>query len=517
MLHTYTMQRLSSPSVFPALPGASTQLWTCQTRYRHSRRWWKPKKWGPRRRATWPTFQISDLLLDLDALGVKGVRTFDSQLDGVPESRPAFKKRELQPMKARVAEFEKGYDECQSSFQTISTDKFHPLQISDFDLLAATLFDSPDALNMTVGLPCHVNDPTTHAGMLGSVLDGNGIPHTIRNNTSSTITYMLSRRRVLERSRILSPDLDDEALSSMAFVRYTTFPEINRLVARIIRTPEGCRTLSGLSDELYIRLKDLIPETEPLQLLSLLNNLLINFDRHGLPMSGKLLNLGIWTSLKCQVIPTAQQYIERKCEHEVLHKTNVYRILDILLQTSIASTQFSPHNFQSNSTSRLTSLFSLLTGYVPGESQRTFSLQSLVERKRHKSFRLYIECLARLGAFRTIWHEWHGLNSELAEKDHIVTGMLEALSKNQDVRYLARSLEFAHGTGQFREDCQLDLLAISKSAEILALPESNKEDHDSAPARVRHYKELYQIFRERQIQKALPALQAFLIQTDSFS
>ncbi|KAI1735517.1 hypothetical protein F4680DRAFT_300838 [Xylaria scruposa] len=535
------MQRLSNPSVFPAIPGASTQLWKCQTR--SSRRWWKPQKWGPRRRDTWPTFEISDLLLDLDAEGVKGVRAFNSQIDGVPESRSALRARELRPIKARVAEFEKGYEECESSFQTVSADKLHPLHIGDFDLLAATLFNSPDAPTRSL---FDLNDATTHAGMLGCVLDGNGIPRTIRNSSSKTITYMLRRRQVLSESRILSPDPDDELLASMAFRRYATFPEIDRLITRIIHTPKGCETLSRLSDELYLSLKPLIPEVEPVQLLSLLNNLLINFDRHGLHMSSKLLNLGLWTSLKYQAISTAQKYIERKRECEYLDKRTIDYILYTILQTSIASNQSTSHGFQSNST-RLTTLFSLLTGYVPGESQPAVSLRFLINRKRINSFRLYVECLARLGAFRTLWHEWHATESASHLVDHdalhdaFVLAMLEALDKNQNVRDLARSLEFANVTGQFREDCQLDLLAISRSADILAQPEHNKENHDSTPARDkqeelyqilrarnrqreellrargRQREELYQIFREKSIQKAIPALQAFLNETNSFS
>ncbi|KAI0195386.1 hypothetical protein EV127DRAFT_420834 [Xylaria flabelliformis] len=513
------MQRLGRPSVFPALPGASTstQLWKCQTRYRHARRWWKPRKWGPRRRDAWPTFEISDLLLDLDAEGVKGVRAFDSQLDGVPKSRSALNERELRPIRARVAEFEKGYEECQSSFQTVSADKFHPLHISDFDLLAATLFDSPDIFKTM----SYFDGPTTHASMLDSVLDGNGIPRTIRNNTSKTITYMLRRRQVLGESRILSPDSDDQALFPMAFSRSATFPEIERLIARIVHTPEGCRTLLALSDELYLSFKRLIPEVDPLQLLSLLNNLLINFDRHGLHMSSELLSLGLWTSLKCQVISTAHQYL---CKYEYLSNRTIHHILNRLLQTSITSNRFSSHEFQSNSTTRLTTLFSLLTGYVPGENQPTYSLQSLISRKRVKSYCLYIECLARLGAFRTIWHQWHATESVSQDMEDttelnsgFVSAILEALDKNRNVRDLAKSLEFANVTGQFREDCQLDMLAISKSADILALPENDKENHDPTPARIRQQEELYQIFREKQIQKAIPALQAFLTQNNSFS
>ncbi|KAI0440473.1 hypothetical protein F4803DRAFT_527140 [Xylaria telfairii] len=494
------------------------------------KRWWKPRKWRPTRREKWPEFNVPTLVLDLDAEGAKGVRAFDARLDGVPERKSAWRERELRPIKERVAEFERAYEECQSSFEAISADKFHPLHISDVDLLAATLLDSPNAPTTMASSLHHVNNPTTHVGMLRSVLDANGIPRTIRHNTPDTITYMLRRRQLLRGSSSLSPSPDDEVLFSMALGRYATFPEIDRLVAKMIHTPEGCQTLSRLSDELHISLTH-APRVDPVKLLSLLNNVLINFDRHGLHMSSTLLNLGIQTSLQCQAIVTTQEYIKRELRDGCLDESTIYAILNTLLQTSIASTGQTYRAFQLNPATRLTTVFSLLTGYVPSEDQRTVCLRSLISRERVSGFHVYIQCLARLGAFRTIWHEWHATDSKsedmnnvtkpdfrFNENNYFITAMLEALSKNEDIRSLADSPGFAEVTGRFREDCQLDLIAISKSAKILALPEKQrKENHGSASARVIQWQDLYQIFNEKQIEKAFPALQAFLIKASSFS
>ncbi|KAI0481659.1 hypothetical protein F4859DRAFT_475519 [Xylaria cf. heliscus] len=517
------MQRLGSPSVLPTLAGTSAQLWECQTRHYRKQKWWKPRKWGPRRRTAWPTFDISSLLLDLDAEGAKGVRAFDPQLDGEPESGAIVRERELQPIKHRVAQFERGYQERQSAFQDIAADKFNPLHISDFDLLAAALFDPLNTPSKTTAATTTATI-TTRTGMLDSILDANGIPRTIRNDTSDTIAYMLRRREALNLPESLSPRPEDKTLFSTALSRCATFAEIDRLVARIIHIPKGCETLSTLSDELHTSLTQ-ISEVKPIQLLSLLNNIFINFDRYGLHMSSKLLDLGISTSLKCQAIITVQQYIERKLEHGHLEKSMIDSILDQMLQTSIASTSFT----SSDPTSRLTTLFSLLTGYVPGEDQPTVSIRSLISPDSVNGLRLYIRCLAGLGAYRTIWHEWHAIdstsedinsitksNSGFSESSYFVTAMLEALRKNERLRDLAQLPEFVDVTGQPREDCQLDLLAISRSADILSWPESRKENNDSTHARWIQWEQLQHIFKETQIQKTLPALQAFLIQTKSF-
>ncbi|KAJ2989498.1 hypothetical protein NUW58_g3437 [Xylaria curta] len=474
-----------------------------------------------------PTFDISNLLLDLDAEGAKGVRTFDPRLDGMPEPRSALRKRELQPIKKRVADFEKRYQEYQSSLKSISDDTFHPLRINEFDLFAAALLDAPDGHAISTFSKFNAKKPPSHARILDSVLDSNGIPHTVRNNTSDTIAYMLFRHRLLCRSQ--STGFNDEGLFSAALSRCASFAEVDRLVTRITRTSEGCQILSRLSDELYTSLT-IVPDAEPIQLLSLLNNLLLNFDRWGLHMSTELYELGIWTSLQRQAIIAAQQYLERRLELGHLDDKFIESLLENLLRNSISSTPFTSHEFQSNVPARLGTVFSLLTGYEPGKDQPTASLRSLVDRERSTAFNLYIGCLARLGAFRTIWHEWHtmdsgsqGLNidrwqdSAFTGNSSLVTAILIALAENPSVKDLARSPAFAVATGKFQEDCQLDMITISQSAKILALPEKRLINFGFTPTHARQREQLYEIFKKKNIQEALPALQAFLNQTSSFS
>ncbi|KAF2966844.1 hypothetical protein GQX73_g6683 [Xylaria multiplex] len=516
------MQRLGGPSLFPKLP-VSTQLWKCQTRYIQRKKMWRPRPGEPLRK-TYPTFEFSELLLDLDAEGIKGVRPFNPLIDGEPEPRSAQRARELQPIKERVANFERHYDECESNFKSISADKFHPLHISDFDLLSVALLDSLKAQKTAAGASIH-DKPTSYADMLNSVLDKNGVPLIIRHDTSNTVTYMRYRRQSLARGP--SPAPEDEELLATAFSRHTTFSNINRLVTRAIQTPEGCRILSDISDELHRSL--ITREVEPIQLLSLLNNILINFDRYGLHMSNKLYELGIQASLKCHAIVATQKYIQRRVKRGDYDDNLINSILTTLLQTSIASASLHHHKFQLDVSSRLRGVFSLLTGYVPGEDQTAFSLRSLVSPERPNGFHLYIQCLARLGAFRTIWHEWQKIDSPsharnidvrqdsaFKENGHFVTAILDSLAKNHDIAGLARSSEFTNVTGQFWEDCQLDMLGISRSAKTLALPDRAIGNSDRSPTYWRNWDKLYQIFRETQMQNAFLALQVFLMSKPTF-
>ncbi|KAI1429322.1 hypothetical protein F5Y12DRAFT_782054 [Xylaria sp. FL1777] len=517
------MRRLSGQSAFPKLSLASTRSWECQIRHIRSRR---PRAGDPLRKQL-PIYYLSDLILDLDAEGAKGVRAYDPRLDGTPEPTSAAKERELQPIKERVAEFEKRYDEYESKFKALYVDRFNPMHISDFDFLALTLLgphDIPKTVADKSTYDKH-NKPASYADVLGSVLDQNGVPHSIRDNTFNTITYMQFRRSSLPR------ELSAEELFPMTLKGGLAFPQIDRVVTKAMQTPQGCRRLSEISDELYESLLG-VQETEPIQLLSLLNNILLNLDQYGLHLSSQLYELGIWTSLKCNAIITAHQYIERSLKHWDYNDDFLESILMKLSEASIASDSRKSYRFQWNVSSRSQAVFSLLTGYVPGEGQSIFSLRSLINRDKPHSFRLYMQCLARVGAFRTIWHEWH--NPDFAFHTNVAVGPLSAfqengstaraivdvLSKDFDNSYmidLVRSPEFTKTTGQFWEDCQLDMVFISRSAEIFARPSKGIGDSSHSVAYARNREKVLRIFREDSIEKALPALQAFLLSNPSFS
>ncbi|KAI0969367.1 hypothetical protein F4678DRAFT_172315 [Xylaria arbuscula] len=505
------MKRPSGQSVLPKLQ-ASTRLWECQ--HRHYRRW-RPRPGEPLRKQ-FPTFEISNLLLDLDADGVKGVRAYDASLDGAPMSAAEWKKRELEPVRERVAAFENEHDEYESKFKSISSRRFHPLHINNFDFLALALLHSPSAPKTAVRA-------SAHAASLNSVLDQNGVPHTIRHDMSSTIAYMLSRHHSIPYSLPL------EEMRPMDFNETLAFADIDRLVTGAIQTPQGCQMLSKSLDHLHEPLSAVVG-TEPVRVLSLLNNILINFDHYALPLSDKFYKLGIWASLRCRAIVATRQYLERMLKHGNCNDKFIDSILSYLLNNSTALYPFDFSKFQLDASSRLQAVYSLLTGYIPGESQLTFPLRSFVSRKKPRGFYLYIQCLARLGAFRTIWHEWHETNSAshsmdsdaqqgsaFKKEDEFAKAIVEALAMSSGIRKLAISPEFTNVTGQFQEDSQLDLLFISRSAEARSLPTKSIIILDRTHMYAAYQQSVYQIFQEKSIQKALSALQAFLMNEKFFS
>ncbi|KAI0408548.1 hypothetical protein F4802DRAFT_547868 [Xylaria palmicola] len=488
----------------------------------------------PPTRDTSYTLDISDLILDLDAFDAKGVRPFDPALDGVPKENGvpkkngrAWRERELRHVRSLVARFENKDRECASSVKSLSGEKFNPLHINDFDVISLALLGSSNVQRTAAAPSSDGSSADSYATVLDSVLQRNGIPDAVRSDTSNTMAYLL--HRYLSISPDPSLRLADSKSLATAFTGNMAFPEIERLAARMTQTHEGSRILSILSDKLYHSLR-IDPRAPPIQLLSFLNNLLVKLDQHKLKLSPKLYELGIRTSLECQAIATTRQYLERRLTYGSPKDNLVNSILDKLLQTSITSSTSIPHAVQTDISSRLTMVFSLLTGYVPGEGQPAVSLRSLVNRELPHGFHLYIKCLARLGAYRTIWHEWHrtdfgsrgigsGTQQESAsstEEGHFVAAILEALRQNHRMKEIAGLPVFANVTGNFQEDCQRDMVCISRSADILALPAKSVDSPDASPTHAGQGEQLRQIFRQERIETAIPALQEFLARTTSF-
>ncbi|KAI0195016.1 hypothetical protein F4808DRAFT_464306 [Astrocystis sublimbata] len=479
------------------------------------KKWAKPTPWGPRQRENWPTFGVSNLLLDLDAADLKGVRLFDEQRDGKPEHPEAAISRDLLPVKQRIAAFEEGYRrDAATSAETLARE-VDPLHVTDFDVLAAVLIDMPNA---PLALFAHqssspVDASATHADDLRSVLDGNGIPQSVRKDPSNTVAYL--QRYQSHKPRSLGPG--DHAILSEALGACTTFVQIDRLITRLMHTTEGCLLLSNSSNELHEFFTHLT-FGEPHQLLSLLNALSLNFDRLGLPMTSSLLALGTWASLKCPAIATAHQYIKRSVDNRDLGKRHVASIVETLAQILSVPANFNRSHL--NPKDQLMATYSLLTGYTPGESQQTVSLRSLMSRDgsidaKPEIFRLYIECLARLGAFRTIWHErWTTdyeaqvtktedlrLQEYLTERNakSLATQvlvditpeygyqtwfgavMLDALRRNDAMSRTPGVPGVCDLTGQPQRDFQLDMASITRSESLLPLLGEGDTGPESSP------------------------------------
>ncbi|KAI1819117.1 hypothetical protein F4861DRAFT_167800 [Xylaria intraflava] len=509
------MLQYSGCLVFAKLPASTRLLWECQTRHLHHKKARYPKLGVPLRQH-FPEFFIPDILLDLDAEGAKGVREFNYDIDGKPEPAPTERRRQVRALAERVSSFETTYREYESSFRSLTDNAFNPSHITDFDVLIYSYLDPHNTAKTAADLSLDHPDTISYAKMLGSVIERNGIPYVVRGDTSKTTTYMLRRQHFAQRESGRASKIS----LKQALNECQSFSELERVVAKATKTGQGCKCLSELSDEVHTALTS-AEDAEPSQLLSLLNNLVVNMEHKNYYMSTKIYELGIWTSLKCHAIITAEQYLRKRLKHGDRQPDDNFTnsLLTEILQNSIASSPVTTSVVGLNPSTRLMSIFSFLTGYVPGEDTATASIRSLVRRDRPTGFRLYIRCLARLGAFRTIWHEWHNTSSDIQdigadtgewppeEKGYMAETILDVLAANDGVREVARSPDLLNFTHQYRTNCQLDIVTVSKFAEILSLSEKEMKDK---PLDAEERARLHQSLSKEDIQAAMRALQTFL-------
>ncbi|KAI0391337.1 hypothetical protein F5Y17DRAFT_441060 [Xylariaceae sp. FL0594] len=392
-------------------------------------------------RKTFPIFQIPDHVLDLDAEGAKGVRPFDEQLE-IPALASFERDRKLEIARQRVADFESRYHANESKFKAILLDPFSPKHIEDVDILVV-------ALSRTTRPPGRDRraDYT-----LRKVLDNNGVPEFIRASPVATMEFMLQRQWQL---RDLSPKTGDRTLLDEALSACETFHELERVVARTTRTQRGCKLLSQLGEKLTQHVKRVM-KSHPKSLaifdrLGFFNNLLISMDLYGVQMSSDVLQYAFSVAIMCKNYSTAQQYLARLLEQgSSLPNSLINRVL-LDMSTS------TKHTLQSSLT-----LFSLLTGYVPGEEHPRASIRSLIDQENPRTFSVYIKCLVNMRAFRTLWHELSGAPAADWTKKPAQESQFDSTRRNY-IANVATRVRNTRVTGDFETDCQLDMAYISEA------------------------------------------------------
>ncbi|CAJ2509910.1 Uu.00g058100.m01.CDS01 [Anthostomella pinea] len=510
------MQRLSGSGLSHRLL-AKTYLAPGQVRYRHfgRRKWLANSSWALSRKE-FPTFEASTLLLDLDAEDSKFVRAYDGELDGVPEPGLALKERQTHPVRERIADFEKNYAADEAAYATNASCKFSPWHISDHDVLSVALLNTPTkpttvASEKTPQIPRSLYYDQT----IGSILDKNGIPKMVRESASKTIPYMMRRQWPPLRLSVVS---GDEKLFADALRSCQEFAEIERLVANVMQTPQGCQLVSDSGSALMSVCNEIANDIAPSAILSFLTSLTLSLHHGRYTVPPELLEGGLEASLQCSAFATTQTYLRLSAQAGIeLSKGKSAYIISIV-KASISS--FEPRNTQSmighHNADRLLAVFRLLTSHYLGARSKTFSGPGLWE---------YVSCLAQLGAFRTMWHDFQ--RRRISKTGHISIGhhataqtpiveaymdaIHEACRTSNGVANFISSPDFMIASGEYEEDCRLDMEDIRKSADMLAMQGTGSSLANGFKRAPNVQEQMMAILSKRPIRGALLDLQAFLV------
>ncbi|KAI5928640.1 hypothetical protein F4810DRAFT_14776 [Camillea tinctor] len=511
------MQRLASPGLVQKLQAKTP--WDPQVRYKHKLPpFWYNSKAVPMRKRVLPPFQASTLLLDLDAEGSPYVRPYDEELDGVPMSAWRVKNYQMYPLKIRVAEFENLSRRYDRAFQATIAQKFNPWHISDHDILTATLLDVPSKPITAGPRPApkpDSNSPIEH--IYEYILDQNGIPHTVRNNAYGVIEYMKTKQRI---ARVWPRKSNVELSIKNALRRCLSLPELKRLTGRLTQTPEGCLLVSGSAATIVHVCKDGLDHVPPTHLLSFLNDLTITISRQIQQIPVELSQYGIELSLQLCAFETVQMHL--KILLKAGHKLPASMTIQILktLRSFVTPNQTGNGNTNpahNDDLSRYLAIFSLLTGrdLEPGLLQP--SLRDLVTDPADECYLIYFECLAQMGAFRTMWYEWqqvemhNGGHDDCAEADRemaFIRAVEFAINNSDGTRELIHSKDFTVATGQYHEDYQLDMKSI------LQFADQSKRPYEHPPQRItgvqsdkQDRRKIVEAFKKKTVQETLLALQ----------
>ncbi|KAI0145916.1 hypothetical protein F4776DRAFT_608496 [Hypoxylon sp. NC0597] len=544
------MQRsggLSLSHVFPLrMPTSNIQI-RFKSHQRHRRRRLWPNTKDLPLRNNYISFEASNLLLDLDAEDSSYVRPYDEDIDGVPALARRHSSIVLHQFKRRVAAFERLSKKLDDNFNYTATTKFNCWHISDYDILSVAL---DDICIDIAELPSADAKSHPNKSMI-DIFRWNGIPRPAKTSFPLTVAYMLRRQQLIQRQ---PTGVNDKRLFKKALEKCEDFFTLERLIAKATRTPQGYELISFCVLTLLVRVCLIMTNTAPPEMLSFLNNLILNFKSRKLRAPLLLIWLAYVTALRCRAFTTAQKYLKiiRDGGGSLYNSQGIFETLQVL-EKSIAP--IIPNNVESyfewDTIPQLLAIYGLLIGRVLGEEMRQASLHDVIFKCELETYQLYVSCLARLGCFRTLWYIWHthrkdameipvesftpnqeddfsmtnfinttkmsmgggvasdvetlpkDLNKQLSEKEAFSIALQSAFKTNSRLAELAQAPRFAHTANQFNGDCQLDMENIVQSADVIS---------------TRDYGHFYpfkpgdvdMIFGKPSIQEAMSALQSYL-------
>ncbi|KAI1646343.1 uncharacterized protein F4817DRAFT_340569 [Daldinia loculata] len=459
-----------------------------------------------RKKDNYQPFEAAELILDLDAENSPYVRPYSKSSDGEPLPPGRHRERELRPVRKFVAGLNKLSREYQLQFADTASNKFNIWRITNYDILSVALRNTP-VTRRSCG-DHHVIDEN-------SIFDQNGIPHYILNSPSKTIAYMLHRQKISHR---LEPTQDDLIQFRKAVKACRDLDQIERVIMGVIRTPLGRWLIAHSTNAIGRACVDMAGEMPPEQMLTFLNNLIILLEPEKPEIPPLFLYGAILASVRCGVFDVAQRYIRMAKDGGV--DFNAWLVAGILnvLETNILEELTTSSAIQKYPTYPLLAIYSLLTGQIQGEKTPQPSLRDFISSSTIQGVSQgpYIACLARLGAFRTMWHFWHmhpvpPEDKDTSNADIFALAIHKAVLANHHLTKLAQAPSFTRVAGSYPDDCQLDIETIIESIEILSSPKPVGEVQYSLPSK----KAIEEIFGETSIEKSMLALQQYLYELNS--
>ncbi|KAK7908279.1 hypothetical protein PG985_015582 [Apiospora marii] len=407
-------------------------------------------------------YDLSELILDLEAEGNKHVRKYDPTTDGAPDPLRTVDNYEQLALTRRVQRFEDRY--LQDSQQSDDTDaqEYNPWHVSDLDIISYTLLASSRFGDIT---------DTVHRC--------NGIPHHAQEDVARGVPYLMHRQKKHKKAAA-----DPDVLSIDTFARqiqeHGTLTEMRRATQILLARPGGCKLIgrpySSAIASRCAKLESVMSWDELKDLAVFLNDVTIRLASEEIPIPSNLAGMGLRTAAFVGAFPAMQMYFGvfgnawkhkhmTRCVNEALERV-------LLFLTSQPGHNKDQYGAQETRASRVAA-YTTLTGHSMRGQHYGASFQKILRTEEKDLFshhRHLLHILGELGAFRTIWHIAQKSVQEdtpliPSECHHwFAIAVMRARRNVQSGRITFAPESVEHGTGDYEADCKLDIQTIMDSS-----------------------------------------------------
>ncbi|KAI1467199.1 uncharacterized protein F4812DRAFT_431599 [Daldinia caldariorum] len=413
-----------------------------------------------------PRFEVSELLLNLDAEDNPYVRPFNEDIDGTTRTPKEQRQYEIRPVRKLADRLQNLSKKYERQFAETASRKFSAWRITNYDILSVALRNPPKKK------PSLYDEYVMNKKNV--FFDKNGIPYNVLDSPSKTIAYMLHRQKIANR---VEPTRDDLKKFQEAIDFCSQLHGMERLFMDVIRTPVGRWLVANSADAFARACARVVRITRPDAMLTFLNNLIMLLEQEKAEVPPLLLDCAITTSMQLGVFEAAQKYMGMALGRSAsLDREQVVTILQVLHGSITPPTTDAGPRIQRDPTYPLLAIYSLLTGRAMGEREIQPSLGDFMSDSTlwdacHKQ---YLLCLARLGAFRAMWHIWlahpRPLIGQTSKAEVFAEAINKALSVNCHLAKLSLAPSFTRVGQTYADHYQFDMRVILELTEVFTMP-----------------------------------------------
>ncbi|TEA15596.1 Kelch repeat-containing protein [Colletotrichum sidae] len=255
----------------------------------------KPPKPDPPR--SWRSFEMPNVVLDLDSWESSYTRPYDSEDHKVQRQKWAVDPRK-DAMWKRVSAFESNFKEAKGDFiVNQGSNSWHPWQVTDLDVMTAALQGAPEAPSQ--------DTPKSSYSAQQYVAYKNAIPPSVFRDDQRLLEWLLHRYPRTSQQPPVARGL------SNVIGKQTTFRDIYRLISGLLNSQEGKINVLRKTDKLAAVMSELLDSraASPAVVLPVLNSFFMQDVGSATRLSGtrsKMLML-LAVSAGLSVLPAAAQ------------------------------------------------------------------------------------------------------------------------------------------------------------------------------------------------------------------